>query len=63
MFAVSEEAFLTFVAMLCITILEALNMVFFGVDSTVLNAVVAVLAGLAGYKVKAYRARVKKGGS
>lgn len=55
----SEEGFLAFIAMLCITILEALNLVFFGVDSTVLNFVIAVLAGLGGYKIKAAVEKVK----
>ena len=46
-----EKTIKTLVAMICITALETINLVYYGVDGTILVGAVAVLAGLGGYAV------------
>ena len=41
------EAILAIVAMLCITVLEAINMLVFNIDGTILSAVIGALVFLA----------------
>jgi len=48
---VSEKALLKATAIVCITLLEAINLVVTGIDSSLFGLVVAVIAGLAGYEI------------
>ena len=41
------EAILAIVAMLCITVLEAINMLVFSIDGTILSAVIGAIVFLA----------------
>jgi len=46
-----EKTMKTLVAIVCITALEVVNLIYYGVDGTILVGVVAVIAGLGGYAV------------
>jgi len=57
---ISESTALKIVVIVAITVLEAVNMVYFGVDSALLMLVIAVLAGLAGYEIGKGKAVTEK---
>lgn len=42
-------------ALICITILEVVNLVYYGIDGAILVFIVSVLAGLVGYKIGSIR--------
>jgi len=46
-----DKTVLAIVCVLCITILEVVNLLTARIDSTVIAAVVGAIAGIAGYKV------------
>ena len=46
-----DKTWVTIIAILCITILEAAAVIR-GIDGALLAAVMAIIAGLAGYKIK-----------
>lgn len=50
----NDKTVLAITALLCITVLE-IWAIYNGLDGTLLAGVVAVLAGIAGYKVKSVR--------
>jgi hypothetical protein len=56
----NEGTLLKITAIVSLTILEALNIIFLRVDGAILSAVVGAIAGLAGYHIG--RARGEKGG-
>jgi len=48
-----ESTILAMTGMVCLTILEAINMCVFGTDGTILTGIASLIAGLAGYQLKA----------
>ncbi len=48
------------VAIICLTVLEVVNLLTFGIDSGVLGVITSAIAGIAGYNVGIYRERRKR---
>jgi len=46
-----ERTLLAIIAMLCITWLETLNLIFYGVDGAILSTLIMAISGLAGYEL------------
>jgi len=58
-----ESTILAITGMVCLTALECVNMAVFGTDGTILTGIASLIAGLAGYHLKAtvnQRARSKQ---
>jgi len=47
-----ESTILAVTGMVCLTVLEAINMCVFGTDGTILTGIASLIAGLAGYHIK-----------
>jgi len=45
-----DKTILKIVAILSITVLEIINLIFYKIDGAILSSVIAVIAGLAGYE-------------
>jgi len=48
-----ESTILAITGMVCLTALEVINMCVFGADGTILTGIASLIAGLAGYNIKA----------
>jgi len=48
-----ESTILAVTGMVCLTILEVINMCVFGTDGTILTGIASLIAGLAGYNIRA----------
>ena len=48
-----ESTILAVTGMVCLTVLEAINMCVLGTDGTILTGIASLIAGLAGYNIKA----------
>jgi len=47
-----DKTILAIVGIVCVTWLETLNLMFFKLDGVILTGIIAVISGLAGYKLK-----------
>jgi len=51
MIGMRDKTLLKIVAILSITVLEIINLIFYKIDGVLLSSIIATIAGLAGYEI------------
>ncbi len=55
-----EDALVTIVAIVCLTVLEIVNLLTARIDGNILLTIGAIIGGLAGYKYREWAPEIKK---